>query len=253
MAQRIKLLITVKTYPLPSTKYEEIVCTAGVLEDGTFIRLYPLDYRSKSYEQWFKKYQWVEVDVEKNKKDPRPESFRPLSDIKPIGDVIRTNKNWAERRRYVLTKPMKTMCQLENTPQSEVSLGIIKPRIIEDFLIEKTEKDWKPKTVALINQMKLFGPDKKPIEKIPYKFSYIFKCQEPKCGGHTKMIEDWEVGQLFRKMRDDFNNEKIACEKVKQRFFDTICAPDKDTHFFVGTVLGHSAWIILGTFWPRKE
>ena len=29
-----KVLITVKTYPLPSSKYEELVCTAGLLEDG---------------------------------------------------------------------------------------------------------------------------------------------------------------------------------------------------------------------------
>jgi hypothetical protein len=33
-----KVLITVKTYPLPSNKYEELVCTAGVLEDGRWIR-----------------------------------------------------------------------------------------------------------------------------------------------------------------------------------------------------------------------
>jgi len=26
-----KVLITVKTYPLPSNKYQELVCTAGVL------------------------------------------------------------------------------------------------------------------------------------------------------------------------------------------------------------------------------
>ena len=29
----VKILITVKTYPLPSNKYEELVCTAGVLKD----------------------------------------------------------------------------------------------------------------------------------------------------------------------------------------------------------------------------
>jgi hypothetical protein len=31
---KARVLITVKTYPLPSGKYEELVCTAGVLEDG---------------------------------------------------------------------------------------------------------------------------------------------------------------------------------------------------------------------------
>ena len=67
------------------------------------------------------------------------------------------------------------------------------------------------------------------------------------------MIEDWEIGQLYRAMRDKFGNAEVAVEKVRQKFFDQICGPDIDTHFFVGTVLSHASWIILGTFWPKKE
>jgi len=29
-----KILITVKTYPMPTPGYEEIVCTAGLTEEG---------------------------------------------------------------------------------------------------------------------------------------------------------------------------------------------------------------------------
>lgn len=36
---KLKILITVKTYPIPSQKYDELVCTAGVTENGEFIRL----------------------------------------------------------------------------------------------------------------------------------------------------------------------------------------------------------------------
>jgi hypothetical protein len=43
---QVKVLITVKTYPLPSNKYQELVCTAGVLEDGRWIRIYPIPFRS---------------------------------------------------------------------------------------------------------------------------------------------------------------------------------------------------------------
>lgn len=66
MTETKRVLITVKTYPLPSDKYMELVCTAGVLEDGSFIRLYPVDYRYRPIWQWYKKYQWIEVEVEKN-------------------------------------------------------------------------------------------------------------------------------------------------------------------------------------------
>ena len=39
--ERLKVLVTVKTYPIPSAKYDELSCTAGVTEAGDFIRLYP--------------------------------------------------------------------------------------------------------------------------------------------------------------------------------------------------------------------
>lgn len=36
---RTKVLVTVMTYPLPSRGYQELVCTAGVTEDGEWVRL----------------------------------------------------------------------------------------------------------------------------------------------------------------------------------------------------------------------
>ena len=41
MAKSEKVLITVLTYPHPSEKYEELVCTAGINESGEWVRLYP--------------------------------------------------------------------------------------------------------------------------------------------------------------------------------------------------------------------
>ena len=46
---KTKVLITVKTYPAISKKYEELVCTAGFLEDGAWIRIYPIQFRKKAY------------------------------------------------------------------------------------------------------------------------------------------------------------------------------------------------------------
>ena len=44
-----KVLITVKTYPTISAKYDELVCTAGFREDGTWVRIYPVPFRKRSY------------------------------------------------------------------------------------------------------------------------------------------------------------------------------------------------------------
>src|SRR2546430_3749375 len=94
-----KVLITVKTYPLPSSKYGELVCTAGFLPDGKWIRLYPIPFRDLPYDNRYSKYHWVTLDLIHNPKDFRPESYRPKFGIDRIrvGEHIDTGKNrdWA--------------------------------------------------------------------------------------------------------------------------------------------------------------
>ena len=69
--QRVKVLITVTTYPLPSRSYDELVCTAGILEDGSWIRIYPiplsflLDLKQSGSVKNVK-YTWVEIDIKKS-------------------------------------------------------------------------------------------------------------------------------------------------------------------------------------------
>ena len=60
-----KVLIAVKTYPTISGKYDELVCTAGFLEDGSWIRIYPIAFRKKAYDEQYKKYDWIEIDLVK--------------------------------------------------------------------------------------------------------------------------------------------------------------------------------------------
>jgi predicted HTH transcriptional regulator len=136
--EKKRILITVKTYPHPSATYQELVCTAGVLENGSFIRLYPIDYRYMPYWKWYKKYQWIEVEVIKNDKDSRRESYRPKIDtIKPVSEPISTKNNWQERKKYVLAKGLQTIEQLnELKSKDKTSLGIIRPKEICDLIIE---------------------------------------------------------------------------------------------------------------------
>lgn len=81
-------------------KYEELVCTAGFLENGSWIRIYPVPFRKLEYHNRYKKWQWIEIDLKKNTADFRPESFRPANldkDIKMLGEID-TRNNWAIRR-----------------------------------------------------------------------------------------------------------------------------------------------------------
>ena len=59
--EKLRALITEKTYPIPSSYYDELFCTAGITEDGEFVRLYPIDLRDLSFSQHRKKYEWINV------------------------------------------------------------------------------------------------------------------------------------------------------------------------------------------------
>ena len=256
MPERMRVLITVKTQPLPSDKYLEVVCTAGMREDGSFVRLYPVDYRYRPYWQWYSKYQWIDLEAERHDttKDSRRESYRPVLDsIKPIGFVLPTLDGWQARKQIVLAQPPETIERLRALQNEDgTSLGLTKPRQISDLVIEPDEEYWKPKWQADMNQLRLFGPDRKPLEKVPYKFSYRFTCDDPKCRGHKMMIADWEVAELYRKMHKQTGDNHGAAQSVRAKFLEDICGPTRDVHFFVGTVLRFGTWIVLGVFYPPK-
>ena len=76
--EKQRVLITVKTYPTLSRKYGETVCTAGVREDGTWVRIYPVPFRRLDEKQQYSKYDWVECRLQRNTVDVRPETFRPV-------------------------------------------------------------------------------------------------------------------------------------------------------------------------------
>ena len=97
---RERILITVKTYPTLSRKYGETVCTAGVREDGSWVRIYPVPFRRLGEGEQYKKYDWIECDLRKSTSDPRPETYHP-KDLKRIQTVghVGSRDNWRERRR----------------------------------------------------------------------------------------------------------------------------------------------------------
>lgn len=257
----LKVLITVKTYPIPSKKYDELVCTAGVTESGDFVRLYPINFRDLPYSQQYVKYQWIEVEAQKHKgRDTRKESFRPNSEtIRVLGKPIPANPgNWSTRAVYVLKNAARSMEDLYERKKSDnTSLGIFRPKLISRFIIEAADSDWKPEFKAAMMQARLWDDrtaSKQPPRKVPFKFSFSFECDDSRCNRkHKMMIEDWEVGSLFWRMVDKGFSPEAAAQKVKQKFMDEICNSKMNTYFYVGTVLAHGTWVVIGTFYPKMD
>jgi hypothetical protein len=258
-----RVLITVKTYPTLSTKYEELVCTAGFLENGQWIRIYPVQYRKKSYAEQYKKYQWIEIDLVKNTEDFRPESFRPVSHDTEISiiDTIESDRgSWDARRKFVLNKVYTNLEQLIAESKNKsmyTSLAVFKPTEIVDFKIKPVEREWDTEKLMALNQLNIFENvmTERPrvVKKLPYEFSYVFRDDK---GKESKlMIEDWETGQLYWNCFYEHKSEEIACQKVKEKYFNDF-AKTKDLHFFLGTaktfqLRAPNPFLIIGTFHPK--
>ncbi|HBQ99569.1 MULTISPECIES: hypothetical protein [unclassified Roseofilum] len=255
-AIKTKVLITVMTYPHPSSSYQELICTAGITENYEWVRLYPIDYRYRSRDQQFRKYQWIEVDLlaHGDGKDRRKESRKPiLETLQILGEPLSTKRGWQERRDIIDRMPIYTVKQLKELHQSDrTSLGIVRPTKVLDLKIEPDQSEWKPEWQQLFDQLKLFGPPQKPLRKIPYKFRYVFECEDSHTP-HKVMITDWELGVLWLKEVDRLGDEEKAALSVRNKFFNEICSNQKDTLFFMGTVFPYNTWIVLGVFWPPKK
>jgi hypothetical protein len=180
-----RVLITVKTYPLPSRSYTELVCTAGLLDGEKWIRMYPIPYRFLQDQQKYPKYSWVELNLTRNTSDFRSESYSPKLGVdEPIKvfEHIGTANEWAARKNYVLKEvftSMNELIALAKDRNQRKSLATLKPSRIVDFVIEKDEREWKQEWQDQLKQFNMFelltqrGP-KKVVRKLPYKFSYRF-------------------------------------------------------------------------------
>lgn len=219
------------------------------------MRLYPIDYRYRPREQQFHKYQWIEVELSPRGagNDNRKESRKPnLESIRLLGPQLSTANGWAERRQIIDALPHRTLNEYQQLHEADkTSLGIVRPTRILDMKIEETDRVWKPEWEVMFQQMRLFGDQQKPLAKIPYKFSYVFECEDS-TKPHNAMCEDWELGVLFLKEAKRLGSEEKAAESVKRKFLDEICGPDKDTRFFMGTIFPYNTWVVLGVFYPPK-
>jgi hypothetical protein len=266
MKEMKKVLITVKTYPTISKKYDEIVCTAGVLEDGSWIRIYPMPFRKLDYEKQYHKYQWLEAPLEKNQSDVRPETYY-VADINKIKllHTVGTSDSWSERRR-ILFNNQKVFTNLKDliskANKNELSLAIFKPTKFVNFICEKTDREWSKEKWELLRakskQLSFFQTPEEiekefsVVPKLPYLFSYKFVDDE---GTESiLMIEDWEIGMPYWNcLKECKNNEDFALQKVKEKYFNEFLK--KDLYLFLGTLKQYHGWaknpfVIVGVFYP---
>ena len=245
-----KALIVVRTYPTPARQGVEVSCTAAITDKQEWLRLFPVPWRLLPEDQQFRKYQWIQVQVTKAK-DRRPESYKLIRDSIKILDYVTPANEWQARKDIIF--PLKSHClcclKKERDEKGYPTLGIFKPKKIENLSINTAASDWSPAQLDILRQGHLF--EKRPeqqLEKVPFDFQYRFFCDETTCSGHKLLCTDWEIGESWRAWKGKYGNKWE--EKFRLRY-EREMIEKYDTHFYVGTLHQYpDVWIIVGLFYP---
>lgn len=246
------VLVTVRAYPEPSKKYGKTSCVAGVTRDGELRRLHPIPYRMLDQADKFRKYDVVRLRVRKSD-NVRPESHRvDLDRPFPLISRLGTTDGWRERDRWVapFRAPSLEALTVRDVRTSR-SLALVRPRHVDRLRIEPTGKvEWGEREKAKLGQEPmLVSKPAAPLEKIPYKFSYEFHCEDARCNGHCMSIVDWEIHQSYRKWLRQYGDDWE--EKFRQQYANQLLS--NDLQFFVGTLASRpQTWLIIGLYYPPK-
>ena len=250
-----RVLITVRTYPVPAHRGIEVSCTAGVTSDGNWIRLFPIPYRFLHPDQRFTKYQWIEVDATRPRGDIRPESYTLRIDLIRRREFVSPAEQWRARKDIILPLRRDSLCEITNDRKmGGPTLGIFRPaRIARLDITPAKPPQWTPQEEVLLRQQ-LLGFEtspRTPLEKIPVEFRYRFRCTEATCRGHQIMCTDWEMGESYRRWRDRYGDRWEAMFRLR---YEREMIEKNDTHFFVGNIHQHpDNWLIVGLFYPPKQ
>lgn len=258
-----KILILAKTYPSPSAQYIETSCVAGISENGGMRRLFPVPFRMVEDGQQFKKWQWINVRVEKANKDHRTESHKVYVDTINCGDVIDTKKSWGSRWQWLEKMPAFTSFDALDAARiaDRVSLALLRPKRLLGLDITKARNpDWTDEEREKLLQEQMQGnlfseaeerKQVKQLRKVPFDFHYRYVCDTPEGEKeHRHKIVDWEAGALFWHCRQ---NHSVDWEKPFRAKLEEDLG-SKELMFLMGNQHRfQDQWLIVSLIYPPKR
>jgi hypothetical protein len=250
--ERGRILITVKTYPNPSAKYRETVCTAGIdLATKRMVRLYPIRFRDLEFENSFEKWNVVELALTHRTRDGRGDTYTPDHDSIRVVDRVDTGKrrDWLERNRVVLPLVSTLEDLVTRAEKGEGSLGIVRVSADGELIVRPVSPEWTKRQEWILRRQSLFGGDRRPLEKVPYSFHYRFRCCST-CRGHELQVLDWEIYQLYRGQAAK-KSPVEAVEDVLAKYNVDLNPRNNAIHLFVGThYLRQAQFSAIGVYYP---
>lgn len=258
-----KILIIVKTYPTRSKKYQELVCTAGLDNEGNWYRIYPIPTKTLKEYEGLKKYTWIEAEIDRDYKDPRKESYKiNISSVKLL-NTISIQKDWQFRKDIVFKAKIYNSLKeiIEKSKKNKLSLCLFKPKNYLNVYFEtKKQANYseKEKKEFINANLNLFEHNSCLVEfnampPLPYRIKLEFEDNNDVISKMT--ILDWEINQLYWNLKNSKKSDKEIKQNIKDKLFWMI--QKRDLYLILGTMRQMHGWTnnpftIIGLFYPPK-
>ena len=233
MKKRIRYTMLVKTIPEVSKRDGGIyTCSIGWSDELGFIRVYPLPLVG------MKRWGIYEIEVEKNKRDSRPESWKLASYTryenfvgfeKDVLFVGMANKTDIIRRMLANTYP-----SISKLNEDRKSIGFIQPTALNAHW-EENERFINTRQIGLFEDVELSDFCKYTKETKERESRIVFMDGD---GKHDLQLNDWQYYEYQRK----FGAKPEAFRYVNN---------NKSKLLLLGNMFQYrSKWIALGVFEP---
>jgi len=234
------MLVLCQAYPIISSKYELLICMAGITEEGDLRRIYPVPFVNWQKDPVAKR-RWIEYELKDDRSsDGRKESRKIIPSTLSVGEEM----SYEGVREVILDN----LSNLEKLNSDGCSLGIIKP-IVNDLDYEW--KEARQRKADLISKQRTLEGGRLKFYYPPELIKYRFRCSESEaCSGHHIMCEDWEAILLYMKMCDMTPTLEKAHEKVRSKLYDWM-VKERDLYFMMGTDARFGKWLIISLLYPR--
>lgn len=255
--ETLRVLIWGKTYPELSKRYTETVCTGAIREDGTPVRLYPVPLRYLDSGNQYQLYDWIEVPAERSKSDPRPESYKVVSDkIVRVGHLDTQRGSWRTRRDLIFRNPswhFGSVAELKAAEESaKRSMGLVAPRTVDDVkLVRKTandRRDYAAKMAQVHGQADMFRTEYKELEFLECDLQLQWRCIErcPECARQPHKMKSLDWGLLELARRDGWEKARAKLEEIAN-------VRTHDFRLFLGNFRLHPKnFGIIGLWYPKR-
>jgi hypothetical protein len=226
------LIVLGRACPEPIKDGRITVCLGGYSRTLGFVRIYP----TRTDTCW---HRWdiVRVEVEKDKRDMREESWKIAgsrtewenlsSKIKVVGHLPRS-----ERRNLIAN--LVDDC-VKDINEARRSLGIVKPNILDRYFADNP-------LYGQIFQQALpgLGESTKVKRDFPVEPRVKYRCSNCKSKGpHKQKVLEWGFYEWIRKNPDNIG------QVWKNARFDS---PEHDIYFFVGNQFNHrTSFLVIST------